>query len=59
MMNHCVAVVGYGTDASGLPYWLVRNEWGTSWGEKGYMRLLRNNGNQICIATETIYPILA
>ncbi len=59
-MNHCVTLVGYGVDAaSGKPYWLLRNQWGPSWGEKGYMRLLRNNGNQICISSETHYPVIA
>ena len=59
-MNHCVAVVGYGKDvASGKAYWIVRNQWGTSWGEQGYMRLLKNSGNQICIATEAMYPTVA
>ena len=36
--NHAITVVGYGTDeASGLDYWLVKNSWGTSWGEDGYL----------------------
>jgi C1A family cysteine protease len=36
--NHCVTIVGYGTD-----YWLVKNSWGTSWGESGYARLARHH----------------
>jgi C1A family cysteine protease len=31
-VNHAVVVVGYGTTSSGIPYWLIRNSWGTSWG---------------------------
>jgi len=42
-INHVVQVVGYGTDASGGDYWLIRNSWGASWGEKGYMRLQRHS----------------
>lgn len=37
--NHAVAVVGYGTASDGTKYWLLKNSWGTSWGEDGYMRI--------------------
>jgi len=40
-VDHCVQAVGVDTAAS-EPYWLVRNSWGTSWGEAGYIRLLWN-----------------
>uniref|UniRef100_A0A7S2VTM3 Peptidase C1A papain C-terminal domain-containing protein n=1 Tax=Zooxanthella nutricula TaxID=1333877 RepID=A0A7S2VTM3_9DINO len=40
-INHVVQLVGYGTDPHGGDYWLVRNSWGTSWGESGYIRLRR------------------
>jgi len=44
-MNHAVAVVGYGTE-DGLDYWLVKNSWGTDWGEKGFFRIQR--GVKMC-----------
>merc|ERR1712070_1118886 len=37
-LDHCVQLVGYDTTAS-TPYWKVRNSWGTSWGEGGFIRL--------------------
>merc|ERR1712087_924824 len=44
-MDHAVQLVGYGTDG-GKDYWLVRNSWGGSWGEKGYIRIKRFGDGQ-------------
>jgi len=40
-IDHSVQLVGYGTEA-GKDYWLVRNSWNPTWGEKGYIKLYRN-----------------
>ncbi|CAF1136608.1 unnamed protein product [Rotaria sp. Silwood1] len=41
-INHAVVIIGYGVDsATGIPYWKVRNSWGTWWGENGYFRIRR------------------
>lgn len=42
-LNHAVLLVGYGTTPEGIDYWLVRNSWGTSWGEAGYVKILRED----------------
>jgi len=39
-VDHAVQLVGYGEDSGNL-YWLVRNSWGSGWGEGGYIRLQR------------------
>uniref|UniRef100_A0A0D3A0E7 Peptidase C1A papain C-terminal domain-containing protein n=1 Tax=Brassica oleracea var. oleracea TaxID=109376 RepID=A0A0D3A0E7_BRAOL len=41
-MSHAVAIVGYGINEEGTKYWLVKNSWGESWGENGYMRIKRD-----------------
>ncbi|WZZ44545.1 hypothetical protein YC2023_040804 [Brassica napus] len=41
-MSHAVAIVGYGISEERTKYWLVKNSWGESWGENGYMRIKRD-----------------
>jgi cathepsin L len=40
-IDHAVQLVGYGTDPTAGDYWIVRNSWGATWGEAGYIRLKR------------------
>lgn len=53
-LNQAVLVVGYGSD-NGTNYWIVKNSWGSKWGENGYLRILRNSNNTCGIGLEAIY----
>uniref|UniRef100_A0A2N9GSM6 Cathepsin propeptide inhibitor domain-containing protein n=1 Tax=Fagus sylvatica TaxID=28930 RepID=A0A2N9GSM6_FAGSY len=58
--NHAVTTIGYGTNDDGTQYWLIKNSWGTHWGEDGYMRIKRGIGapEGLCgIAKEPSYPV--
>ncbi|XP_058735267.1 zingipain-1-like [Vicia villosa] len=60
-LDHAVVVVGYGVSEDGVKYWLVKNSWGTEWGEKGYMRMKRDIGSKkgLCgIAISPSYPVV-
>ena len=61
-INHAVTVVGYGHDeAIGLGYWLIKNSWNTTWGDKGFVKIemSMNDSFGICgIKLYAKYPIL-
>jgi C1A family cysteine protease len=59
-INHAILIVGYGTDSTGKNYWIVKNSWGTGWGEAGYVRISKTNSTYatgVCgIAKMASYP---
>jgi len=55
-LDHGVGCVGYGAEGN-TQYWIVRNSWGTSWGEKGYIRMIKDDGNRCGVATMACVPI--
>lgn len=55
-VDHMISIVGYDKTQS---YWIMRNFWGTSWGESGYIRVKKNDGQGPGVCGEAIaaqYP---
>ncbi|CAJ0585622.1 unnamed protein product, partial [Mesorhabditis spiculigera] len=52
-INHAVVIVGFTEQ-----YWIIRNSWGPTWGESGYVRVLRRNGTDPCSLTSYWATIL-
>ncbi|XP_039137325.1 senescence-specific cysteine protease SAG39-like [Dioscorea cayenensis subsp. rotundata] len=60
-LDHAVTAVGYGQDSDGTKYWLIKNSWGESWGEEGYIRMERDveYAQGLCgIAMQASYPTI-
>ncbi|KAL1562491.1 senescence-specific cysteine protease SAG39-like [Salvia divinorum] len=59
-LTHAVTLVGYGESEDGIKFWLLKNSWGTGWGDGGYAKVQRNVDAKegMCgIALYATYPI--
>merc|ERR1712139_529972 len=51
-LDHGVLAVGYNTAED---YWLVKNSWGTSWGDAGYVKI--SSASNVCgVLSQPVYP---
>ncbi|NXA71097.1 CATL1 protein, partial [Mohoua ochrocephala] len=59
-LNHAMLLVGYDTATTGkckTNYWILKNSWSENWGEKGYMRLKKDDCNHCGVANDASYPL--
>ncbi|XP_034366419.1 cathepsin M-like [Arvicanthis niloticus] len=59
VVTHSMLLVGYGfigEESDGKKYWLVKNSMGTRWGDRGYMKIAKDQRNHCGIATYALYP---
>jgi len=58
MINHIVSLVGWGKNTtSGEEYWVLRNSWGTEWGESGFMRITTDSKYNLALNTECAWAV--
>lgn len=60
-LDHGVLITGYGRE-NGVDFWNVKNSWGVSWGESGYVKIGRSDSTKdagVCgIAMQPSFPVV-
>lgn len=57
-LNHGVTLVAYGVTNEKTPFYVIKNSWGTDWGENGYVYWDRTDPNMCGIAEAASYPLV-
>lgn len=52
--NHAVLIIGYDTTGD-IPYWIVQNSWGTTWGDEGYVYI--KIGGNVCGIADSVAAV--
>lgn len=53
-IDHAISAVGWGVEGK-QNYYIVRNSWGSSWGEDGYVRIQLSDGEGVCGINQYVY----
>uniref|UniRef100_K3W9V8 Peptidase C1A papain C-terminal domain-containing protein n=1 Tax=Globisporangium ultimum (strain ATCC 200006 / CBS 805.95 / DAOM BR144) TaxID=431595 RepID=K3W9V8_GLOUD len=56
-INHALLLVGYGTDAVHGDYWILKNSYGSSWGDSGFMKLLADGKTNCGLNIFPVVPV--